>query len=54
MANQRESCLMTSAVNHVNSVRKQPCYCVERLDGPAGAAWKIEDDRFRANAGKPA
>ena len=45
---------MTSAVNHVNGVRKQLCYCVERLDGSAGATWKIEDDRFRANAGYPA
>ena len=46
--------LVASAVNHIYGVRKKPCDRVERLDGAARAAGKIEDDRFRANAGDPA
>ena len=45
---------MAGAVNHVNGVGKQTCDRIERLDGAAWAAWKIEDNRFCANAGYPA
>jgi hypothetical protein len=52
--NQKQRCLMAGAVDDVNGVRKQTCDRIQRLDGAARAAWKIEDNRFRPNAGNPA